>query len=153
MQAGSPFFNLYSHDLVRVAVGVPAVRVADPAFNADRTIDLMKQAADERAIVALFPELGISAYSCDDLFHQRALLDGCLEGLARIVEASRDLQLVAAVGLPLVVDHLLFNVAAVVSRGQILGVIPKSYLPNYREFYEARQFNPGDAALRDQIDL
>ena len=81
MQAVSPFFNLYSHDLVRVAVGIPAVRVADPAFNAERTIELMKQAADERAVVALFPELGLSAYSCDDLFHQRALLDGCQEAL------------------------------------------------------------------------
>ena len=125
MQAGSPFFNLYSHDLVRVAVGVPAVRVADPAFNAEQTIELMEQAADERAVVVLFPELGLSAYSCDDLFHQRALLDACQEALARIVEASRDLQLVAVVGLPLLVDHLLFNCAAVVSRGRILGVVPE----------------------------
>jgi NAD+ synthase (glutamine-hydrolysing) len=153
MQAGAPFFNLYSHDLVRVAVAVPDVRVADPAFNAEKTIDLMRQAADERAVVVLFPELGLSSYTSDDLFHQRALLDAVKEGLAQIVEASRDLQLVVAVGLPLQVDHLLFNCAAVVSRGNILGIVPKTYLPNYREFYEARQFNPADAALHDRIDL
>ena len=153
MPAGKAFFNLYSHDLVRVAVAVPEVRVADPAFNAARTIEMMQKAAAERAVVVLFPELGISAYSCDDLFHQRSLLDGCLDGLAQIVEASRDLQLIAAVGLPLKVGHLLYNCAALVSRGRILGIVPKMYLPNYREFYEARQFTPGDAATRETIEL
>ena len=153
MPAGKAFFNLYSHDLVRVAVAIPEVRVADPAFNAARTIELMQKAAAERAVVVLFPELGISGYSCDDLFHQRALLDGCLDGLASIVEASHDLQLVAAVGIPLQVGHLLFNCAILVSRGQILGIVPKTYLPNYREFYEARQFTPGDAAIQDTLDL
>jgi len=153
MRTGSPFFNLYSHDLIRVAVGVPEIRVADPAFNAERTIEMMRQAAEERAVVVLFPELGLSSYTADDLFHQRALLDASLEALASVVEASRDLQLVAAVGLPLVVDHLLFNVAAVVARGRILGLVPKSYLPNYREYYEARQFHAAEAAIRDRVDI
>src|SRR6266540_6739233 len=101
MQAGSPFLNLYSHDLIRVAVGVPDVRVADPAFNAERTVDLMKQAAEQRAVVLLFPELGLSSYTCDDLFHQRALLDGVYAGLERVVRASEQLPLLAVVGLPL----------------------------------------------------
>jgi NAD+ synthase (glutamine-hydrolysing) len=153
MPADRTFFNLYNHDLVRVAVAIPEVRVADPAFNAERTIQSMRQAADERAVVVLFPELGLSAYSCDDLFHQRALLDGCKEALAQIIEASRDLQLVAVVGLPLQVGHLLFNCAAVVSRGKLLGLVPKTYLPNYREFYEARQFTSGDAAIHDRLDI
>ncbi|MCC7369071.1 MAG: NAD(+) synthase [Chloroflexi bacterium] len=153
MPAGTSFFNLYRHDLVRVAVAIPEVRVADPAFNAARTVEFMRKAADERAVVVLFPELGISAYSCDDLFHQRALLDGCLDGLASVVEASRELQLVAVVGLPLHLGHLLFNCAAVVSRGRILGIVPKMYLPNYREFYEARQFVAGEAATFDTVDL
>ena len=153
MRVGGPFFNLYSHDLIRVAVAVPEVRVADPAFNAERTIGMMQQAADERVVVVLFPELGLSSYTCDDLFHQRALLDGSLDALARVVEASRDLQIVAAVGLPLVVDHLLFNVAAIVSRGKLLGIVPKSYLPNYREYYEARQFHAAEASIRDRIDI
>ncbi len=153
MRPGGPFFNLYSHDLARVAVAIPEIRVADPEFNAARTVELMERAADERAVVALFPELGLSAYSCDDLFHQRALLDACRAALRRVVEASRDLQLVAAVGLPLQVGHLLFNCAALVARGRVLGVVPKTYLPNYREFYEARQFNPAAAAISDRIDL
>ncbi|MFN8635085.1 MAG: NAD(+) synthase [Chloroflexota bacterium] len=153
MRPGASFFNLYSHDLVRVAVAVPDVKVADPAFNAEHTVQLMREAAQQKAVVALFPELGLSSYTCDDLFHQRALLDGALDALNTVVEASKELQLVAAVGLPLQVDHLLFNVAAVICKGKILGVVPKVYLPNYREFYEARQFNQADAAIRDRIDL
>jgi len=153
VRQGDNFFNLYSHDFVRVAVGVPAVRVADPAFNADQTITLMREAAGRKSLLALFPELGLSAYSCDDLFHQRALLDGCRAGLAKIVEASVALPLIAVVGVPLEVDHLLFNCAVVVGRGRILGVVPKTYLPNYREFYEARQFNSGEGAVSDAIAL
>lgn len=153
MPTGRPFLNLYSHDLVRVAVAIPEIRVADPAFNAERTIEMMRRAADQRAVVVLFPELGLSSYSADDLFHQRALLDASREALAQVVTASRDLQLVAVVGLPLQVDHLLFNVAAVVSRGKILGLVPKTYLPNYREYYEPRQFQPAEAAIRDTVDL
>jgi NAD+ synthase (glutamine-hydrolysing) len=153
VRAGEDFFNLYNHDLVRVAIGMPAVKVADPAFNAEQTIALMRQAAERHAALVLFPELGLSAYSCDDLFHQRALLDGVQDALGAVLGASAKLPLVAVVGLPLQVDHLLFNCAAVVSGGRILGVVPKTYLPNYREFYEARQFNAADSATRDTIEL
>jgi NAD+ synthase (glutamine-hydrolysing) len=153
MKAGESFFSLYSHDLVRVAVATPEVRVADPAFNGRRTIDGMQRAARQQAILALFPELGLSAYSCDDLFQQRALLDGCLGALGAILTASQALPLVVVVGMPVEVDHLLYNCAVVISRGRLLGVIPKTYLPNYREFYERRQFTPGDTARRDAIDL
>jgi NAD+ synthase (glutamine-hydrolysing) len=153
MPTGGPFLNLYSHDLIRVAVAVPEIRVADPAFNAERSIEMMRRAADQRAVVVLFPELGLSSYTADDLFHQRALLDASKEGLAQVVEASRGLQLVAVVGLPLQVDHLLFNCAAIISRGRILGIVPKTFLPNYREYYEPRQFNAAEAAIHDTIDL
>jgi len=146
VQAGQDFFNLYNHDFVRVGVGIPRVRVADPAFNSAHTIELMEQAAAQRAVLVLFPELGLSAYSCDDLFHQRALLDGVQEGLRGVVEASERLPLIAVVGFPLQVQHVLFNCAAVVYRGRVLGVVPKTYLPNYREFYEARYFASGDVA-------
>ena len=146
MEAGQDFFNLYNHDFARVAVGIPRLRVADPIFNAARTVELMEQATARHAILALFPELGLSAYTCDDLFHQRALLDGVQAGLRSVVEASERLPIVAVVGLPLQVQHVLFNCAAVVSRGRVLGVVPKTYLPNYREFYEARYFSSGDAA-------
>ncbi|MBI3596192.1 MAG: NAD(+) synthase [Nitrospirae bacterium] len=148
-----PFFNLYNHAFVRVAVAIPEVRVADPAYNARQTIALMERAAERNVLHVLFPELGLSAYSCEDLFHQRALLDGCDEGLAEVLNASKKIPVIAVVGLPLQVDSLLFNCAVVLYRGQVLGVIPKTYLPNYREFYELRQFTPADCALRRTIDL
>ena len=153
MRSGEEFFNLYNHDFVRVAVATPRVRVADPAFNVAETIALMQEAARTRSVLMLFPELGISGYSCDDLFHQRALLDGCLEGLEQILEASRNLPLVIVAGAPVQVDHLLYNCAVVITSGRVLGVIPKTYLPNYREFYEQRYFAPADAATRSEIEL
>jgi NAD+ synthase (glutamine-hydrolysing) len=148
-----PFFNLYSHNFVRTAVAVPEVRVADPAFNSDGTIRLMEEAAGRKALMVVFPELGLSAYSCEDLFQQQALLDGCMEGLAKILEASLRIPVIAFVGLPLQIHHLLFNCAAVIYRGSILGVTPKTYLPNYREFYELRQFTPGDFIHQESIRL
>jgi NAD+ synthase (glutamine-hydrolysing) len=143
------FNSIYSHDIVRVAVGIPHVRVADPAFNAERTIELARRASERSAAVVLFPELGISAYSNEDLFQQEALLDASLEALARIVDASRDLLPLMLVGAPLRIDAKLFNCAIAVHRGRILGVTPKSYLPNYREFYEKRQFTSGRDAIVD----
>lgn len=147
------FDNLYSHDFARLAVGVPLCRVADPAFNAEQTIALLRQAAGEGAAVVAFPELGLSAYSCDDLFHQRALLDGCEAALAAVLAATVDLPIVAIVGLPLRVEQRLFNCAVVLLRGRILGVVPKTYLPNYGEFYEARQFASGEEATVDSVVL
>ena len=149
----SRFYNLYSHHFARVAVASPRVRIADPAYNVEQTIRLARQAQQQGAALVAFPELGLSAYTCDDLFHQRALLDGCLEGLRAIVEASRDLAPALIVGLPLRVNHMLFNCAVVVANGRILGVVPKSFLPNYGEFYETRQFTPADCAAVDQIEL
>ena len=153
MKAGQPFFNLYSHDLVRVAVAIPSVRVANPAYNAEQTIALMRQADQRQAILALFPELGLSAYSCDDLFHQSALLDAVLLALASVVEASALLGVIAVVGVPLRVDDRLYNCAVIVHKGKIVGVVPKTFLPNYREFYEARQFASGLETRRASIDL
>jgi NAD+ synthase (glutamine-hydrolysing) len=147
------FFNLYRHNFIRAAVAIPEVRVADPTFNAGQIIALMQQAAERRTVLAVFPELGLSAYSCEDLFHQQALLDGALAALEKVVEASRKLPLVAVVGLPLQVDGLLYNCAAVIAAGKILGLAPKTYLPNYREFYELRQFTPGDFCTREFVDL
>jgi NAD+ synthase (glutamine-hydrolysing) len=147
------FFNLYRHNFARVAVCLPEVRVADPAFNASTTIALLEEAGRRRALLALFPELGLSAYSCEDLFHQQALIDGTVAALERVVAASREIPVIAVVGAPLVIDNLLFNCAVVVHGGRILGVTPKTYLPNYREFYELRQFTPGDSAPRSSVDV
>src|SRR5580700_1362645 len=147
------FFNLYNHNFVRVAAAIPQVLVADPAFNAKQTIALMREAAERKALLVTFPELGLSAYSCEDLFHQQALLDASRDALAKVVEASAKIPITAVVGVPLVIDSLLFNCAAVVRQGRILGMVPKTYLPNYREFYELRQFTPADHRLRDTVDL
>jgi len=145
-----PFNSLYTHGFVRAAVGVPFVRVADPAHNAARTLDLARRASDAHAAVALFPELGISAYTNDDLFHQDALLDATEAALAHLVSESRALAPVLLVGAALRFEAKLFNCAVVIYRGRVLGIVPKTYLPNYREFYEKRQFTSGrDALARD----
>ena len=146
MNDTADFFDLYQQGFARIAVAVPRCRVADPAFNAEQSVALLQQAAQQGAAVVLFPELGLSAYTCDDLFHQRALLDGCEAALQRLLDASDALPTVAVLGLPLRVDHSLFNCAVVLQRGRLLGVVPKTYLPNYGEFYEARQFNPAPAS-------
>src|SRR4051812_45065738 len=146
-----PFYSIYTHGLVRVAVGIPAVRVADPAFNVERTIELARRASATHAALALFPELGISAYSNDDLFQQAALLEATVAALARLVAASRALTPVLLVGAPLQFEGKLFNCALVIYRGQVLGIVPKSYLPNYREFYEKRQFTAARAAISHAV--
>ena len=146
-----PFHSIYSHGFARVAVCVPSLRVADPAFNAERTLGLAREASARRAAVALFPELGISAYTCDDLFHQDALLEAVEAAVARVVEGSAELSPVLLVGAPLRFEGKLFNCAVVVYRGRVLGIVPKSYLPNYREFYERRQFTPGGFAVSREV--
>lgn len=147
------FFNLYNHNFIRAAVAVPEVRVADPVFNAGQTIAMMRQACEQGALLAVFPELGLSAYSCDDLFHQQTLLDGSLDALDAVLGASIDIPVITVVGLPLQVHSMLFNCTVVLYRGRVLGVAPKSFLPGYREFYELRQFVPASYAPVDKIDL
>lgn len=149
----NPFFNLYSHGFARVAVGVPECKVADPAFNAAQTIALAQQAAQGGAVLVAFPELGLSAYTCDDLFHQKALLDACEAALGQVARATAELDIAVIVGAPLRVAHQLYNCAVVIAGGRILGVVPKSFLPNYSEFYEARQFSAADCAVATEIRL
>src|SRR3954463_14766051 len=146
-----PFYSIYTHGLIRVAVGIPAVRVADPAFNVDRTIELAPRASGTHAAIALFPELGISAYSNEDLFQQDALLEATVAALARLVAASRALTPMLLVGAPLRFEGKLFNCAVVIYRGQVRGIVPKTFLPNYREFYEKRQFSSGRDAIAREV--
>ncbi len=144
------FHSIYSHGFIRGTVCLPHVRVADPAFNTIRTLALAQRASDAHAALALFPELGVSGYSNEDLFHQDVLLDATRMAVARIVEASVDLWPVLLVGAPLRFEGKLFNCAVVIYRGKVLGIVPKTYLPNYREFYEKRQFNSGRNAVRTE---
>jgi len=147
------FFNLYRHNFVRVACAVPTVHLAEPAANAAETLRIAREGAVRQAALVVFPELGLSGYSCEDLFHQRALLDASLDALRTVVRGSAELSPLLVVGLPLSVDERLHNCAAVVHRGRLLGIVPKTYLPNYLEFYEMRQFAPGDATTRDAVEL
>jgi NAD+ synthase (glutamine-hydrolysing) len=145
------FFNLYRHGFARVAVATPLVRVGDPQYNLEQTVELMREAAREKAVLVVFPELGLSAYTCDDLFHQQALIDSAEDALKEILR--KKLPIAALVGLPVAVDGLLYNCAALAYQGRLVGVVPKTYLPNYREFYEGRQFTAGDSATRKEIVL
>jgi NAD+ synthase (glutamine-hydrolysing) len=147
------FDSIYAHGFIRAAVCVPSLRVADPEFNVERTVALADSASKQNVAVALFPELGLSAYSNEDLFHQDALLEATKQALARLIKASESLTPVLVVGAPLQLDAALYNCAVMIYRGRILGVSPKTYLPNYREFYEKRQFTSGHSALKDEIIL
>ena len=135
----------------RVAVAVPRVHLTEPVRNAVATIDIAREAEVQGAALVAFPELGLSGYANDDLFHQDAHLDAIRDALATIVEASRELRPLLLVGAALRIDDRLFNTAVAIHRGAVLGVVPKSYLPNYREFYEKRQFAAARDALRDTM--
>jgi NAD+ synthase (glutamine-hydrolysing) len=145
------FYSIYSHDFIRAAVCVPRVRVADPEFNTAQTLDLARRASEMNAAVALFPELGISAYSNEDLFHQDALLEAVVSAVGRLAEQTRELSPVLVAGAPLLFEEKLFNCAVFIYRGEILGITPKTYLPNYREFYEKRQFTSARDALNGTV--
>lgn len=133
---------------ITVATATPKIKVADVTYNNNEVIRLMKEAAGNNAKIIVFPELCITGYTCHDLFLQAALLRAAKEGLLSIVEASTDIDALVFVGLPIEKDGKLYNVAAAVNKGKLLGFIPKQYLPNYGEFYEARHFAVGnDKAL------
>jgi NAD+ synthase (glutamine-hydrolysing) len=149
-----PSFNsLYSHGFVRVAAAVPHVKVADPAFNAERTVELAHRAAEAHAALVIFPELGLSAYAIDDLLHQQALLSSVVEGLAHIAAETAGLPSLIVVGAPLAAERGVFNAAVVIHHGRVLGVAPKSYLPEYREYYEKRQFRAARELVSDHVEL
>ena len=131
------------HGFLRVAAASPDLRLADCSFNAERTLDLLKQAEARGANLVVFPEMGLTGYTCHDLYHTTPLQRAAERALTVVIERSKKVfRGVAVVGLPLVVDGQLFNCAAIVHAGELLGVIPKSFLPNYKEFYDARYFAP-----------
>ncbi|MDR3287856.1 MAG: NAD(+) synthase [Peptococcaceae bacterium] len=137
---------------VRAGIGVPQVRVADPAFNVDQIIALAATLAAERAQVAVFPELSVTGYTCGDLFQQRSLLMGAERELERLIrQVQADMLIV--VGMPVTADQQLFNCAVAFHRGRILGVVPKTFIPNYSEYYERRWFAPAAARRSDRITL
>ena len=132
---------------LKAAVLSPALRVADCVYNTQQIIAQLKDAAARGVKLAVFPEFCLTGYTCGDLFLQHTLQQGALTGLQSILDASRELDVVALVGLPLLVRGKLYNAAAVLCRGRLLGLVPKTYLPNYGEFYEKRQFTPGSTEV------
>jgi len=148
-----PFYCLHTHGFVRVAVATPRVRVADPAFNVSRTIELARDADKQGASLVLFPELGLSSYAIDDLLHQGALLDAVEAALAELIEASSGIHPLIIVGAPLRHRGRLYNCAVAILRGRVLAVTPKVYLPNYREFYEQRHFSSGAFIADEEIEI
>lgn len=135
----------------RIAAAAPTVHVAAPDRNVDAILDITARAADCDCI--LFPELCISAYTCADLFATRSLLEKSTDGLLRLADETRSYNGLIVVGLPLIVGNSLFNVAAALQHGRVLGLVPKSFLPNYREFYEKRWFQPARQASKSHVDL
>lgn len=148
-----PFDSLYAHGFVRVAVATPRVAIANPEINAVRTVELALRADRCGALLTLFPELGLSGYSIDDLVQQDALLDEVERAIVDVLAATRELHAIMVIGAPLRSESKLFNCALVIQRGLLLGVVPKAYLPNYREFYEGRHYAAADEALHDRITV
>ncbi|MDR7255481.1 NAD+ synthase (glutamine-hydrolyzing) [Nocardioides sp. BE266] len=138
------FYSAYAQGFARIAAVTLPVHLADPAANAAAVIEQAQACHDDHVAVAVFPELCLTGYSVDDLFLQDTLLATVEEAIAEIVAASADLMTALVIGAPLAQGNRVYNCAVVVHRGAILGVAPKSYLPNYREFYERRWFAPGD---------
>ena len=125
---------------VSVACGTPKLRLADCNYNAEQTFTLMRKAEKAGAKVLVLPELGLTGYSCGDLFYQDTLLRASEEALSTVLAATRNLEVVTAVGMPLRVNNKLYNCAVIIQKGTVLGVVPKTHLPNYGEFYEKREF-------------
>jgi NAD+ synthase (glutamine-hydrolysing) len=147
------FRSLYSHEFVRIGSCVPRTRTSDVKANLSETIRLAQQGDAAKAALLVFPELGLSAYAIDDLLHQDALLDAVECAVEQLVVSSRELFPVLVVGAPLRHAGALFNTAVVVHRGAILGAVPKTYLPNYREFYEKRHFMSGAGVRAEHIRI
>lgn len=138
-----------NYGFIKACAVSPALRVADCPYNAQETIEAMQQAAEDGCQLTVFPELGLTGYTCGDLFLQQPLLDAAEAALREILKASEALQLVALVGLPVTVDAKLYNCAAVICQGALLGLVPKSHIPNYGEFYEKRHYCAAPAGVKE----
>lgn len=137
---------------IKVAAATPKIKVADPVYNTEEILKIIKETSENGASVLVFSELTISGYTCGDLFLQQPLLTECKNQLLRVVEATKDEDMVVVVGCPIVVKQKLYNCAVVICHGHILGIVPKTHLPNYSEFYELRHFTSGEG-LDEMIQI
>lgn len=145
------FYNPYSQGFFRCAAATPLVTLANPARNVSSQIIIAQQCHKLHVGVVVFPELSLSGYSIQDLFQQQCLLKECENALTTLILASKDLKPLLITGLPILIDGRLFNCAAAIQAGKLLGIVPKSVLPNYREFYEKRHFSSANELLCDNI--
>jgi len=139
-----------NYGFVRVGAAIPLLKVADCTYNVEQTVALMREAAAAQVQIVSFPEMGLTGYTCGDLFHQKTLIDAAEDALAYLLRETADLSLLALVGMPLCVENRLMNVAVALQQGRILAVIPKTWLPNYNEFYEKRWFTSAQDMLADE---
>src|SRR5262245_30961731 len=144
---------MLQHGFLRVAAATPALRVADCVFNVEQILAVLTKAEADGVGVLVFPELCLTGYTCADLFQQPTLQRGALDALEHFLKAGAAFSGLAVVGLPLAVDDQVFNCAAVLHRGQLLGLVPKSFIPNYKEFYEGRWFAAAATARSREVVL
>jgi len=141
------------YGFIRTGAAVPMLKVGDCRYNSDQIIGLIGRAEKEGVHILVFPELSITGYTCGDLFHQEVLLEDARTQLGRILNATKKTGVVALLGMPLGIDNQLFNCAVAIQRGRILGVVPKTFVPNYNEFYEQRWFASGKNAVNNTVFL
>lgn len=125
---------------IKVAAAVPSVKVADCLYNVRQTETLIAQAEGRGVEIIVFPELGLTGYTCQDLFRQNLLLEQAEAAVIMLLDFTRNLDIISIVGVPVSVNNRLLNCAVVIQKGDILGIVPKTWLPNYNEFYEKRWF-------------
>ena len=134
---------------IKVSAATPKIKVADPAYNTEEILKIIDETEKNGASILVFSELTISGYTCGDLFLQQPLLTECKNQLLRIVKATENKSMLVVVGCPIVIKQKLYNCAVVISDGSILGIVPKTHLPNYSEFYELRHFTSGEGLEED----
>lgn len=144
---------LKEHGFVRVGCVVPELKIADIEFNVNEIIKQTKIASENKVQILCFPELSITGYSCADLFHQDILIEKTIKALQTILNETKDINTILIVGAPIRANNQLFNTAIVMQKGEILGIVPKTYIPNYQEFYESRWFTSSKNIIKHEIEL
>ena len=141
------------YGFIKVASAIPAVKVGDVIFNTQQIEEQIALAEGKGVEIITFPELSVTGYSCQDLFRQQMLLESSEQAVMMLLDFTRKLDIISIVGAPVIAGDLLLNCGIVIQHGQILGIVPKTYLPNYSEFYEKRWFTSADKRLSDEITL
>ncbi|WP_300379909.1 nitrilase-related carbon-nitrogen hydrolase, partial [Clostridium sp.] len=140
-------------DFIKISAACPVTKVADVDFNLENIFICIDKAYEENSKSIVFPELSITSYTCNDLFLQSSLLNKSNEAIEKLIHKSIGLDMLVTVGAPLLFNNSLYNCAYIIFEGQILGIIPKSFIPNYNEFYEKRWFSEGFGIFNEKVDL